>query len=285
MNRSAAILALALLAAFGASPRAQAKVCVREKTASGVFSSSHAVHARTSAPRAAESQWVGGGAATNFAPDRSIGSNDVGQIATLKFIGEEYSTSTGGKGAWDAIQDFNASSLGGGLDFGFRDAKTNLPTLGIPESWRTGNGLQKAITQFDYLYHDLGPANINLKSAALMSGVTSPTGINALGKYLTTDVGTVDYSVKFITSAQNDLAPLIQNMNPQIQSQIIVDYVRKGSATFWDIVKENRGINDAQLNQWKQSPDLYQPLQPTDNYIQAQYNQIHKTLNGAKTSN
>jgi len=75
VNRSAAILALALLAAFGASPRAQAKVCVREKTASGVFSSSHAVHARTSAPRAAESQWVGGGAATNFAPDRSIGLN------------------------------------------------------------------------------------------------------------------------------------------------------------------------------------------------------------------
>ena len=219
------------------------------------------------------------------------GSNDVGQVATLKFIGEEYSTSTGGKGAWDIIQDANAATGIGGVDFGFRDANTHLPTLGIPESWRTGNGLEKAITQLDYLYHDVGPANINIKSAALMSGITSPSDINALGKYLTTDVGTVDYSVRFVSQAQNDLAPLIGGMSDRTQSQIIVDYMRQGVDKFWSRVQDARGLNSSQLNAWKQAPNTYKgpggtvpaPLQPNPTYfIRSQYNQIESILRNAR---
>ena len=73
MNRAA--VTVRPPAAFGARPRTQAKVCVREKTASGIFLRRPAPHARRSAPRAAESQWVGHSATTNFTSDRSIGLN------------------------------------------------------------------------------------------------------------------------------------------------------------------------------------------------------------------
>jgi hypothetical protein len=91
-------------AAFGARPRTQAKVCVREKNASGIFLRRPAPHARRSAPRAAESQWVGRSATTNFTSDRSIGlnwyayanGNPIGRVdptglATLVLWGTNYS--------------------------------------------------------------------------------------------------------------------------------------------------------------------------------------------------
>lgn len=73
MNRAA--VTVRPPAAFGARPRTQAKVCVREKNASGIFLRRPSPHVRRSAPRAAESQWVGRSATTNFTSDRSIGLN------------------------------------------------------------------------------------------------------------------------------------------------------------------------------------------------------------------
>ena len=95
--------------------------------------------------------------------------NKVAQLAVLKFIGEEYST----RGPWDEVQDWNAGTGHGGIDFGFRDPVTGLPTMGIPDDWRTSHDpVEKGLTQLDLLDHDLGIANINLKSAALLSGIT-----------------------------------------------------------------------------------------------------------------
>ena len=73
MNRAA--VTVRPPAAFGARPRTQAKVCVREKNASGIFLRRPSPHVRRSAPRAAESQWGGHSATTNFTSDRSIGLN------------------------------------------------------------------------------------------------------------------------------------------------------------------------------------------------------------------
>ncbi len=213
--------------------------------------------------------------------------NPVGQAATLKMIGEEYSTRTGLKGLWDVAQDFDASKLGGGTDSGARDPETHLPTRGIPESWRTGNELQKAATQLDFLYYDLGPANINLKSAAMLAGFTHPDQINVLAAYLTTPEGTAGYASAFVKRAQADLDPLIGGMDPDIQMQIITDYVRQGAKIFWGHVLSRRGLTPAQLQDWKAAPNIYigpngrvpESLAPDPtNFFQGQFPQIHSIL-------
>ncbi|GEM_PF-6927759 len=112
---------------------------------------------------------------------RRDGLNKTAQLAVLKFIGEEYSH----WGLWDEIQDWTASTGKGGIDLGFRDPDTGLPTIGIPDSWRVSRSpLKKALTQLDFLEWDLGPANINLKSAARLSRIKSPDAINTLAEYL-----------------------------------------------------------------------------------------------------
>ena len=211
------------------------------------------------------------------------------KIAALKFIGEEYATSTGIKGLWDDIQDDNAATGHGGIDTGRRDPATGLPTLGIPESWRRGNFVQKALTQEDFLYHDLGPANINLRAAAILSDTRSPDGLNKLGQYLTTASGTVDFASRFIEAAWRDLEPLIADLNYRALVQIIVDYVREGREVFWGKVEKRRGITANDISSWKQTSRMCQipeilhfapaPLAPDPaNFIAQQFDQVEGLL-------
>jgi hypothetical protein len=212
------------------------------------------------------------------------GLSKVAQLAVLKFVGEEYS----GRGPWDEVQDWNAGTGYGGTDLGFRDPLTGLPTIGIPDKWRTSNDpIKRGLTQLDLLDHDLGVANINLKAAALLSGITSPDQINALAKYLTTDIGTVDYAVRFVKQAQEALSPLIRGMDAETQAQIIVDFVREGPDKFWNRQKALKGLNDAQLKAWIQAPYTYKgpngtvPSLPKPNpkmFKRTQYEQIEKAL-------
>ena len=219
-------------------------------------------------------------------------SNPIAQMATLKLIGEEYSKRTGRKGAWDAFQDFNASTGMGGFDFGFRDPKTHLPTLAIPEEWRRGTDLQKIITQADFLHHDVGPANINIKSAAQLAGMIEPEDINKLGKYLTTDEGNAKYAARFIAKAQKDLAPFLKGMSDERQVQIITDYARTGSDGFWHrTVARTKNLTPAQVDEWRKAPDTFKgpdgkapaQLGPNpDNYILQHFEQIKSLMGETK---
>jgi len=212
------------------------------------------------------------------------GLNNVAQLAVLKYIGEEYS----GRGPWDVIQDWDAGTGHGGGDLGFRDPVTGLPAVGIPERWRTDKFfLRRGLTQVDFLDWDIGIANVNLRSAALLSGITTPNDLNALAKYLTTDIGTVDYANRFVKQAQDALSPLINGMDTETQAQLIVDLVREGPDKFWNRVKTKNGLNDEELNAWKQAPNAYRkpngtiPIPPEpnpDHFIRTEYGQIKKAL-------
>jgi hypothetical protein len=167
------------------------------------------------------------------------------------------------------------------------DPVTGLPSYGIPESYRTGNAFQKAWTQTDFMDYDLGIANVNLKSAALLSGITSQNNILALAKYLTTDIGTIEYAIRFVKQAQDALSPLISGMDTETQAQLIVDFVREGPDKFWNRVKTKNGINDEELNAWKHAPNTYRrpdgtfsiPPEPNPkNFKRAEYGQIKKAL-------
>jgi hypothetical protein len=215
--------------------------------------------------------------------DRYPSLNRVAQLAVLKFIGEEYS----GRGPWDEIQDWLADSGSGRVLLGSRDPITGLPTKDIPDRFRTGNKFEKAMTQLDFMDYDLGIANVNLKSAALLAGAKSPTDIMALAKYLTTDVGTLDYAIRFVLRAQTALNPLIDNMDTETQAQIIVDFVREGPQDFWNREKKLKGLNDEQLNAWRRAPRTYigpngtvpPPLKPNpDSFKRAQFDEIEEAL-------
>jgi hypothetical protein len=139
----------------------------------------------------------------------------------------------------------------------------------------------------DFLDYDLGIANIDLKSAALISGIKSPDDINALAKYLTTDAGTVDYAARFVKQAQNALIPLINGMDTETQAQIIVDFVREGPETFWNRLKMNNNLTDTQLSAWKRAPHTYKgpngvvpnlPRPNPQNFNSTEYDQIKQAL-------
>jgi len=219
-------------------------------------------------------------------------SNRIAQLATLKFIGEEYSTRKGFKGFWDAAQDFNASTGSGGTDLGFRDVKTHLPTLGIPEDYRRGPWWQKGLSEVDFLHHDVGPANINVGSASKMAGMIEPEDINRLAKELTSDEGTAKYAARFVALAQRDLAPLIKGMSEKRQVQIITDYVRSGGDHFWNsTVVKSQKLSPEQVQQWRQAPDTFKrpdgtsptPLRPNpDHYILQHFDQLDGIMGQTK---
>jgi len=225
-----------------------------------------------------------------FAPE-----NRVGLLAGAKFIGEENSTIKGLKGlVVDGLQDLNAGSGRSRYDrFDFHHDEGRLPALRVPEEWVRGNPLQKLATQGEPLLHDVGPANLKVKTAAEMDGTTSAQGVRDLSKILVTAPGTARVTAGLVHNAMAELHPLIKDKPEEEQAQIVVDYLREGPEKFWNRVKGRRHFSDEQLNLWKTNPDAFassqdEPPQSLDpnpkHFYRSQFEQLHKILSGTPSA-
>jgi RHS repeat-associated protein len=207
------------------------------------------------------------------------------QRVVLQFVGEEYATQTGGKGVYDWAQD-RWANLGNAME-SFRDSVGESPTHGdiLPESWVRGGGLKKAATQLDPMLHDVGPANIKVKTALKLDGVdlrnVKYSMIMRVSNILTTDAGTADYARRLAGRAVADLSPLISSRSTREQTQIAVDYLRQGPDLFWSRVKDRRGLSEEELTKWKSNPKSFvdskgnRPLPlETERIDEDQHNQV-----------
>lgn len=224
-----------------------------------------------------------------FAPE-----NRVGPLAAAKFIAEENSDIKGLKGAVvDGLQDWNAGSGRSRYDtLDFHHDEGKLPALRVPEDWVRGNPLQKLATQAEPLLHDVGPANLKVKTAAEMDGTTSAQGMRDLSKILTTGPGTARVTAGLVHNAMAELQPLIKDKPEDEQAQIVVDYLRKGPEKFWSLTKKNHKLSDEQLHAWKANPDDFvlddyskPALDPhPDHFMRSQFEQLHKILSNTPSA-
>jgi hypothetical protein len=140
---------------------------------------------------------------------------------------------------------------------------------------------------------DVGPANIKLKTAAELMGVTRTDDMNLLAKQLTTPPGVANVTSILVNKAQQQLAPFIQGKPKEEQAQIIVDYIRKGPEEFWQLTQQHRHMRGQDFKSWRADPMHFTlpdgtrpaPMQPNPkNFIQEQFEQLGKSLPAMPTA-
>ena len=141
----------------------------------------------------------------------------------------------------------------------------------IPVEYAYGTPRQKLLKQRDVLRHDIGPANINLLTALKTAGIERSADAPALARSLTTNEGSGLIGSRIAETAYFELSPFLNDYSEREQTQLLINYIRKGSKKFWNDVKNRRGMTDAEIEAWKADPGGYRlpngkrpkPLEPT----------------------
>ena len=140
----------------------------------------------------------------------------VPPLAVAGSIADEYNTRRGSRFFLDWVQDYVVLNWLPGALIG-RTYK-----LGYQSKWLNGTR------------HDLGPGNINLKTAAevyTQFRKSFPHGFSEwseLVDYLLTDEGTVTVAALVIKKGMQELASLLLGRDPEIQVAILVTYYKQG---------------------------------------------------------
>jgi hypothetical protein len=190
-------------------------------------------------------------------------SNVVGRQAALNFVGEENDSNQRKGIGMMLVHQFHNKLASSGLD-GFDPRSVSTPGGGpipppmFPESMVRGNIFKKGLTQADPLLHDIGPANIKLKTAADVMGATTTWGLGQVAKSLVTDAGTALVTTRLVENAQKDLNPLISARPAQEQVQILTGYLRAGPEKYWADAGAARGMSPEQVEEWRKNPDGFQ---------------------------
>jgi hypothetical protein len=183
-------------------------------------------------------------------------------MAAMNFVGEENSDDHDKNfvmKAVHALYDFGASTGLSMMDPGNvgNPGHNPIPNPVFPERWQTGNILEKALSNLDPLMHDVGPGNIKPKTAGEMMGASTTTGLAMIMKALTTEEGTAGVVSRLVLNAQNDLNPFISAKTTEEQVQILTDYLREGSAHYWEEQANKNHMTLEQVNEWRQNPGSY----------------------------
>lgn len=114
---------------------------------------------------------------------------------------------------------------------------------------------------FDPTLRDMGPANLKTHTALLAMGYHLSKITNAdvaqVGKLVRSWEGTAQVTQALAQAAVKDLSPLISGRDIQEQTQITVNYLRRGSESFWKRVREERNLSAEELTAWKAKPESF----------------------------
>ena len=192
--------------------------------------------------------------------------NRVGRLAALKYVAEENTAGQDRRGLkrfLDSAQD-KAAMLGIGktdfrnyvaphAPFPFDPKTVNF----VPEDFLRAGTFKKLLTRPDISLHDIGPANIKLKTALEKLNVRSSSLVDPIRRAILTTEGSALIVGMLVESAQDDLGSLIKDLPERDQSQIIVDYLRNGREHFWWRVRKERQLTDVEFKKWKANPDTF----------------------------
>lgn len=174
-------------------------------------------------------------------------------MAALQFIGEEYNTRTGLKAVVDGGQDIAAKAGAFGLTAaGFAPIEEKM----LPQSLKKGNIVQKGMALDNPLNNDIGPGNIELRTALQAMGKNpfSNGDRNQIAKMLTTNAGTAEALAILVNQTQDALGNLGSARTDREKAQLLVNALREGHGDFLDRVQSNRGLTDGQMDDFLKDP-------------------------------
>jgi len=113
----------------------------------------------------------------------------------------------------------------------------------------------------DPTLRDMGPANLKVRTALETMGYDLEKITNAdvakAGKVVQSWEGTASITQKLTAKAVKDLSPLISSRDIQEQTQITVNYLRRGPEDFWSKIRTERNLSADELTKWKANPDTF----------------------------
>jgi hypothetical protein len=187
------------------------------------------------------------------------------RASSLLFFAEENHDIVG-RSNFKALQD----GVQAGLTWAER-ASCSIPICGnasngelLPESSiQSGSSFAGKVyaNVVDPTLRDMGPANLKTRTALQTMGYDLSKITNAdvaqAGKLVRSWEGTAQITQSLAEVAVKDLKPLISGRDIQEQTQITVNYLRRGPDSFWSRIREERNLSSDELTAWKANPDTF----------------------------
>jgi RHS repeat-associated protein len=113
----------------------------------------------------------------------------------------------------------------------------------------------------DPTLRDMGPANLKVRTTLEAMGhdlknITNADVVEA-GKVVRSWEGTANITQALAEAAVKDLSSLISSRDIQEQTQITVNYLRRGPEAFWSKISNERNLSADELTAWKTNPDTF----------------------------
>ena len=113
----------------------------------------------------------------------------------------------------------------------------------------------------DPTLRDMGPANLKVRTTLEAMGYDLSKITNAnvaqAGKVVRSWEGTANITQALAEAAVKDLSPLISSRDIQEQTQITVNYLRRGPEAFWSKVRRENNLSADELTSWKANPQTF----------------------------
>jgi RHS repeat-associated protein len=189
----------------------------------------------------------------------------LARASALLFFGEENHDIVG-RSSFKALQD----GVQAGLTWAER-ASCSIPICGnasngklLPESSiQSGSSFAEKVyaNVVDPTLRDMGPANLKVRTTLEAMGYDLSKITNAnvaqAGKVVRSWEGTANITQALAEAAVKDLSPLISSRDIQEQTQITVNYLRRGPEAFWSKVRRENNLSADELTSWKANPQTF----------------------------